>query len=446
MKKYLLLFLLSFVIPQGLQVIFAQEQKTDSIWSLQKCISYALEHNISVQKLALTSETNKVNVEQAKAGRNPSLNASVGQTFSWSRPLNNELKYDKYSGYNNTDVAINSNVTLYSGNKINNTIKQSDLTFQAGEYDTETQKESISLNILSAYLQVLYDEEEIKNSKQQIESLSQQLTLAEARMKLGAISRSDYLQVKSELASEKQTLAVNEGQLSTDKVSLMQLMEFPVTSTFEIIHPDFTAGIIQQRIVDAKSLYDTALVIKPQIKSAELNQKVAEIGVDIAKASQYPTLSLSGSLGSGYANSIPLSYGYQMGNKISPSLGLTLSIPISQNKEISSKIQTAKIQTKQAELNTENTKNALRKSIEQACVDVTSAEKKYEAGNESYNAALESAQVAAEKYAQSLINSTDYLVQKTNLIKAENQLLQYKYNLIFSYKTLDFYLGKSLAL
>ncbi|MDP4228326.1 MAG: TolC family protein, partial [Bacteroidota bacterium] len=303
-----------------------------------------------------------------------------------------------------------------------------------------------SLNILSAYLQVLYDEEQVKNSQQQIESLSQQLALAEARMKLGAISKSDYLQVKSELASEKQTLAENEGQLSTDRVSLMQLMEFPVSDVFEIAHPDFTANIIQKRLVDAKSLYDTSLVIKPQIKSAELNQKVAEIGVDIAKANQYPTLSLSGSLGSGYNNSTPLSYGYQMGNKISPSIGLTLSIPISQNKEISSKIQTAMIQTKQAELTTENTKNALRKSIEQACVDVTSATKKYEASNESYNAALESSQVAAEKYAQSLINSTDYLVQKTNLIKAENQLLQSKYNLIFSYKTLDFYLGKPLAL
>lgn len=446
MKKYLLLFLLCVVTPQGLQTVFAQEQKTDSIWSLQKCISYALEHNISVQKLALTSETNKVYAEQAKASKNPSLSASVGQSFSWSKPLNNELKYGKYSGYNNTNVEINSNVTLYNGNKINNTIKQSDLAFQAGEYDTQTQKENISLNILSAYLQVLYDEEQIKNSQQQIESLSQQLTLAEARLKLEAISKSDYLQVKSELASEKQTLAENEGQLSTDKVSLMQLMEFPVSDVFEIAHPDFTASIIQKRLVDAKNLYDTALVIKPQIKSAELNQKVAEIGVDIAKANQYPTLSLSGSLGSGYNNNTPLSYGYQMGNKISPSIGLTLSIPISQNKEISSKIQTAMIQTKQAELTTENTKNALRKSIEQACVDVTSASKKYEASSESYNAALESSQVAAEKYAQSLINSTDYLVQKTNLIKAENQLLQSKYNLIFSYKTLDFYLGRPLAL
>lgn len=446
MKKYLLLFLLCILTPYGIQTIFAQEQKKDSTWSLQKCISYALEHNISVQKLALTSETNKVYAEQAKASKNPSLSASVGQSFSWNRPLNNDLKYGKYSGYNNTNVEVNSNVTLYNGNKINNTIKQSDLTFQAGEYDTQTQKEGISLNILSAYLQVLYDEEQVKNSQQQIESLSQQLTLAEARMKLGAISKSDYLQVKSELASEKQTLAENEGQLSTDKVSLMQLMEFPVSDVFEIAHPDFTANIIQKRLVDAKSMYDSALVIKPQIKSAELNQKVAEIGVDIAKANQYPILSLSGSIGSGYNNNTPLSYGYQMGNKISPSIGLTLSIPISQNKEISSKIQTARIQTKQAELTTENTKNALRKSIEQACVDVTSASKKYEASNESYNAALESSQVAAEKYAQSLINSTDYLVQKTNLIKAENQLLQSKYNLIFSYKTLDFYLGRPLAL
>jgi outer membrane protein len=445
MKKFLLLFIIGIAAQFSFSAL-AQEQKTDSVWSLQKCIAYAMEHNISVQKLVLTSKTNELTVEQAKASRNPSLNASIGQSFSWSKTLGNNMKYGQYSGNNNTDFELNSSVTLYNGNKINNTIKQSDIAYQAGQFDTETKKESISLSILTAYIQVLYDEEQIKNSQQQIESLNQQLSLAEERMKLGAISKSDYLQVKSELASEKQTLAENEGQLSTDRVTLMQLMELPVNENFEIIHPNFATNINENRSVNAKDIYDTALGIKPQIKSAELNQKAAEIGVDLAKASQYPTLSLSGSLSSGYYNSIALSYGTQVSNRITPAIGLTLSIPIYQNKEISTKIQTAQIQTQQAELNTIDTQNALRKSIEQACVDVISAEKKYEASIESQNSAQESYQVASEKYTQNLINSTDFLVQKTNLIKAENQLLQSKYNLLFSYKTLDFYLGKSLTL
>ncbi|HEY9125336.1 MAG TPA: TolC family protein, partial [Bacteroidales bacterium] len=214
-------------------------QVTDSVWTLPKCIDYAMQKNISIQQKALTNETNRINANQAKAMRIPSLNAAVSQNFQWSRSFDNaNSTYGKYSSSDGTNYSLNSSLRLFNGFKTTNDIKQAELNYQAGNYDVETLKEAISLNVLDAYLQVLYSEEQVKNSEKQIESTSHQLTLSEERLKLGSISRADYLQVNSQLATEKLTLANAQNQLAVNRVSLMQLMELPVSSSFAIEHPD----------------------------------------------------------------------------------------------------------------------------------------------------------------------------------------------------------------
>jgi len=441
--------ILSIIFSILLQWLFAKEvlgQKKDTVWTLQSCIQYALQQNIQVQKSSLTNDINKVNADQARESRFPSLNASASQNFSWSKPLGLDGKYSNYAGQNSSSFGINSNVTLYNGGKIRNSIKQADINYQAGQYDVETMKESISLNILNAYLQILYAEEQVKNSEKQVEVTADQLRLAEERVKLGSISNADYLQVKSQLASEKQTLANAQSTLDIDRVTLMQLMEIPVTPNFYIVHPEFNNLISTSRSSKADSIYNIALGIKPQIKSADLNKQSAALAVDIAKAGYQPQLSLNGDISTGYNNSYGVAYDYQVSNRITPSVGLTLSIPIYQNRQARSKVDIAKINTQNAELSETDTKNQLRKAIEQACVDVSTAEKKFLASLEDYNANQESFEVASEKFNQGLLNSVDYLVQKTNLITAESNLLQAKYNLIFSNKILDFYSGVPLTL
>ncbi|MDP4208128.1 MAG: TolC family protein [Bacteroidota bacterium] len=446
MKKTNITMALILLLALKFGPVNAQQTPADSAWSLQKCIQYALKENISVRKSGLVTETNQVNADQAKALRYPSVNASIGQNFGWSRSFS-AGGFGSYSNSNNTNYAVNSSVTLYNGNRIQNNMKQTDLMYQAGQYDTETTKENISLNILNAYLQVLYAEEAVKNAEKQIVSTTEQLRLADERLQLGAISKSDYLTVKSELASEKQTLANAQSTLAIDKVALMQLMDLPVTSSFSIVHPDFGTSINKNQQPVADEVYKKALGIKPQVKSAELNQQIAALNVEMAKGSQMPLVSLSGGLSTGYSNAYTgIGYGSQVGNRITPTLGLSVSIPIYQNKELRSKISIAQIGTKTAELSTLDTRNQLRKSIEQACVDVTSAEQQFEASLDGFDAATESYNVADEKLKQGVINSVDFLIQKTSLITAESKLLQAKYNLIFSYKTLDFYTGASLTL
>ncbi len=419
-------------------------QNDTSAWSLNKCIEHALQQNISVQKTALNIETNAAYLEQSKASRFPSLSASVSENFSWSRQFQNG-GYGAYSSSNSTNANVNSSVRLYNGFKIQNTIKQDELALNTSKLNLETTKESVSLNVLDAYLQVLYAEEQVKNSEKQVESTSGQLQMAEERMRLGAISRADYLQVKSELASEYLTLANAQKLLTMNKVNLMQLMELPTSSNFSIVSPDFTNVTLQLRNPSVDSVYNEALLKKPQIKSAAIDRQMANLDISIARASYLPTLSLNAGVSTAYAYP-GLDFSTQIKNRITPSVGLTLSIPIFQNKQAKTSITVAKIGSRNAELSELNTRNQLRKEIEQACVDVISAEKQYQASLEKFASTEEAYNVSLEKYNQGLLNSVDFLIQRTKFIAAESDLIQAKYNLVFSNKTLDFYSGEALSL
>ncbi len=444
MKRVFIFCLIQLLIPVLLPVLLVG-QDNDSIWTLNECMDYALRQNISVRKYELNSETNLVNLEQAKAGRFPSVSASAGQNFSWSRSTDSSGIYGNYNGSDGASFGINSSVRLYNGMRTENSIKQSALSYNASLFDIETVKESVSISILNAYLQVLYAEEQVKNSEKQIESTTGQLQLAAERLALGAISKSDYLMVKSELAGEKLTLANAQSLLITNRVNLMQLMDLPVTNNFRIEHPDLKEKITVFKNLNTDSIYNIALETKPQIKSAAINKEIADLDILIAKAAYQPSLSLSGGISTGYSSNNNSAFADQVQNRAIPSVGLSLSVPIYQNGQARSGVALAKIGSQNAELETLNTKNQLRKEVEQACADVLSANMKYEASLDRYNAAKEAYNVAEEKYTVGLLNSIDFLIQKTNLINAESELLQSEYNLVFSYKILDFYMGKSLV-
>ena len=443
MRKLILRFTFSIAIIgacQGNSLIGQQ----DSIWTLEKCINHALNRNIQVRKSELSNKQYQVYDEQAKAQRFPSANASISQNFNWSKSTATGVT--GLTGNNGSNVSVNSGVTIFNASKLTNLIKQADLSIESGRYSLETTKESISLNILDAYLQILYAEEQVQNAEKQIVSTKSQLDLAEERFMLKAISQSDFAQVKSQLASEKLTFANSQSQLLIAKVTLEQLMELPVTDNFKIAHPYIAESLNQNRVPDVKSVYETALGIKPQIKNAAINKEISSYDEKIARSGLFPTLSASAGISSGYTSLNSSTYFGQINNSVYPSVGFSLSIPIYQKKQVKTSIAVAKIGYENADLSEIDTKNALRKSIEQACVDVTSAQIKYEASKENYSATLEAANLSDEKFKQGVINSVDYLVSKTNLIVAESELLQSKYNLIVSYKIMDYYLGIPLSL
>ena len=434
------LILATATIPNS----FAQEKN----WSLDNCINYALENNIQVKKAILSTNSSEVQSNQARANRLPSVNATVHQNFGWDKSLDTQTgEYGNLSGSNTTSYSINSSVTLFNGFKLQNTIKQSELNFKATQFYAETVKESVQMNILNAFLQVVYTQEQMKNAEKQLDATGEQLNLAKERFELGAISRSDYLQIESQLASEKLTLANAESQLSMAKVNLMQLMELPVTDDFNIASPDIDALVQQEQDFSATNIYELALKLKPQIKNASLNTESAKLDTDIARSGLLPSVSMDAGLGTGYSSlNSGFNYPTQLNNSINPSLGVTLSIPIFQKKQVKTNIELAKIGVNSAQLDEIDTRNQLRKEIEQACADALAAKSEFQASSDKLRAANESYQVSEEKFKLGALNSVDFLFEKTNLITAESQLLQSKFNLVFSNKIIDFYKGVPLTL
>jgi len=455
MKIRLSAFILSILlsITSG---SFLKAQK--KVWSVDDCIQYALDKNIQVQKALVSNNINEQELLLAKSAWYPSLSGSARQNYAWNNvnvtdPTTGSTT-TVFKGTNGTNFSASSGMTVYNGSRIRNGVKQSEANYEADKYNTEVIRETVSLNILNAYLQVLYAEEQVKNNNDQISSLVEQLNLADERLKLGVIANSDYLQVKSQLATEKQTLATAQSQLAINRISLMQLMEFPIANDFQIVHPNLDSLINQKRTPDPVEVYQTALGIKPEVKNAELSKKSSQISIDIAKAGHYPNIALNGGITTSYSDyqtSFSTSYkpgtsfGSQLSNNISPSIGLSASIPIYLNRQVRTNVEVAKYNLNTAELNEFNTKDILRKEIEQSCQDVVSSQIEYEASVEAYKAVKESYDVASEKYNQGIMSSVDFLIQKTSFIAAESSFLQSKYRLIFSYKVLDFYSGQPLS-
>jgi len=441
--RFSVLIISSLLIITSVTCLEAQKK----VWSIDDCIQYALEKNIQVKQAQVSNDINGIELNYAKSAWYPSLSGSARQNFSWSNQVNNATGATVFKGSDGTNISLNSGMTVFSGNRIHNNVKQSEINYEASKYNTEVIKETVSLNVLNAYLQVLYAEEQVKNNNSQISSLEQQLNLAGERFKLGAIANSDYLQVKSQLATEKQTLAAAQSQLAINRITLLQLMELTEPGEFAIEHPNLDSLINQKRIPDPKEVYQIALGVKPEVKNAEFNKQSTRIGIEIAKSGFFPNVSASAGVSTLYSSgSISgSSFGYQFKNNISPTIGLSASIPIYLNKQVRTNVAIAKKNTDNAELNEYNVKNQLRKVIEQSCQDVTSSQIEYESSVEAYNAVKESFDVASEKYFQGLMNSVDFLIQKTTYIAIESALLQSKYRLIFSYKVLDFNTGLPLS-
>jgi outer membrane protein len=419
----------------------------NKVWTVDDCIQYALEKNIQVQQAQVSNDIYGIDLNYAKSAWYPSLSGSARQNFSWSNPFNSIPGATVFAGSNGTNISLSSGITLFNGNRIRNNVKQSEINFEASGYNTEVIRENVSLSVLNAYLQVLFAEEQVNNAVDQISSLEEQLNLAAERLKLGAIANSDFLQVKSQLATEKQTVATAESQLAINRITLMQLMELTEPGNFSIQHPNLDSLVNQKLVPDPKEVFQIALGIKPEVKNAELGKKSSQIGIKLAKAGLFPDLSLNAGISTLYSsNSVSgSSFGSQIENNASPAIGLTASIPIYLNRQVRTNVEIAKKNSENAELNEFNIKNQLRKAIEQACQDVISSQINYEASMEAYNAVKETYDVASEKYNQGIMNSVDFLIQKTAYITSESTLLQSKYRLIFSYKVLDFYSGRPLS-
>lgn len=440
MKIYITILFIALLSPL---VLLAQTQP----FSLEDCIEYALENSTDIDRSQNDVVLQSAYLEQSKASRLPNLQLGINQQLT-STGNYNSIDGEWNRNSNSTlNASFNSQITLYNGAKIKNTISQSKINLESAEISIQAERELISLNILSFYMDALLARENLKNSQLQLEATQKQLAYAEAKSEAGVLSRSDLLYIKSQLASDKTSKIEAESNMRIALVSLMQIMNMPINDNFNIQQPDIENIIKQNSEYNSETVYNVALGIQPNIQTAELNVKSAEIGVEIAKSGVLPSLTLNGGLATGYGSNISnVNLGEQFSNSINPYVGLSLSIPIYQRKQVKTQIKTAQIQTNNAMLELTDMKNNLRKYIEQACTDERTAQSNYAALMDQLEAEQESYDVASEMFFQGMVNSVDFLLSKNNLIIAENKFTQAKYTLVLQNKIVEYYLGEPIEL
>ena len=421
----------------------------DLLFTLEECINYALENSTTIGRAGNQVESQSSYLEQAKAERGPNLMMSGSETLSSRNSYMASNPGDGWERENSSylDLGLSSSLTLYNGAKLKNAVQQGKTNLLAAESDIQTQEELISLEVLSAYIYVLYYKEQVKNSESQLEATEMQLEQASARKEAGVMSPSDYLNIKSQYSSDRTSLTASQSDLRIGLVSLMQLMNMPASSAFDIVDPDIESLLIQETETDASMVYNVALGLQPGLKTAELDLESAGLDIKLAKADALPSLSLTGGINSWYSNTLTgISLGEQISRQINPNAGLTLSIPIYQRKKVKNNVRQAEIQYENYQYNLVDIKNDLRKAIEQACTDALTTQSLFDSNSEQLKAEQESYRLAEEMFAQGLLNSVDYMTSKNNLTAAENKLSQAKYNMVLQNRIVNYYLGDPIKL
>jgi outer membrane protein len=418
-------------------------------WTFRQCLDTALQRNISVNQSRMANELNKVNLEQAKSNRIPSLSANANEALNFGKNVDPTTNTFVTEGYHSTNLGVSSSYNLFNGLQNANTIRENRLNVQAGQSDIEKMKNDVTLNITIGYLQVLLYTETLAVAKSQEEATNTLLDRTEKMVNAGKLPESDLLEMKSQLATNNLAVINQQNLLDLAKVTLMQLMEIPITPDFEVEAPvmDESMTLVLQ---SNEEIYQKALTVLPQITSASLRTSASMMGLKVSQGAHWPRVTLGANLNTNYASSRkqgssvnPEGYPFfeQIWDNLGQSFSMGISIPIYSNRQIRSNIDRDKINLITTRLNEQNVKNVLRKNVEQTYTDMRASVKKYEATRQQV-AAVESVYKSAEKkYMVGVMSATDFLTQKNSLTQSQSNLVQAKYDYIFKRKILDFYQG-----
>ncbi len=444
----LLIFIFTILFLPG-TVLYAQQKP----WTFQQCVDTAIQRNITLNQTRLTNEVNKVNLQQSKANKIPDLSSSIIEAGNFGKNINPVTNQYVVQTYNSTNFGINSSLNLFSGLQNSRTIKQGGVIVNAGNYDIESAKNDVTLSITSAYLQVLFSHEILDAANSQADATKAQVDRTQKQVDAGLVPELNLYQIQAQLATDKLAVVNAQGQLDLARVTLMQLMEVPVMDSFDVVKPVIAepSVLLQGR---SEQLYQTALTVRPEIASASLRTKSALMGIDINKGGYWPRLNLGGNISTNFATSSASTsevnptkqpFFSQLWDNLGAGLSLNLAIPIYSNRLYKSNVDRAKINALNVQLAEQNTKNQLRKNIEQASTDLKNAINKYSATRDQLASAEVSYKSIEKKFDVGLVTAIDYLVEKNNYTQALSNSIQAKYDYVFKSKILDFYVGKEIT-
>lgn len=422
-------------------------------WNLQKCIDYALQQNITIRKNRLNAQSAEVDVKTAKASLFPSLSASVSQRIV-NRPNSetntiingdNITSSQSKTSYNGS-YGIDANWTLYNGSKRLNTLKQQRLNNRIAELSVAQSENSIEESITQVYVQILYAAEAVKVNESTLEVSKAEYERAQALFAAGSIAKSDLAQLEAQVSTDKYQVVTAQATLQDYKLQLKQLLELDGEEEMNLYIPALSDENVLSPLPTKADVFHAALTIRPEIEASKLDVKASELDINIARSGYIPTLSLSAGIGSTNANGNDFTFGEQIKQNWNNSLGLTVSIPIFNNRQTKSAIQKAKLQKQTSELSLLDEQKTLYKTIEGLWLDANSAQQRYVAAVEKLKSTQTSYDLIQEQFNLGMKNTVELLTEKNNLLSAQQETLQAKYMAILNTQLLKFYQGEKITL
>ncbi|WP_022825007.1 TolC family protein [Hymenobacter norwichensis] len=468
----------------------AASQVATGPWTLQRAIDYALENNLTVRQNQLTAENGGAILRQSKAALLPTANLNGTQTWNYGQGVNPLTFAFQNQTTRSNNFSGSTQVTLFQGFQLRNTIKRNTLDYQASLGDIQKSRNDLSLNIASQFLQLVLAEELIRSNQTRLNSTQQQVERTQKLLKAGSVAESNLLDSQAQLASDELSVITAQNQRDIARLQLMQLMNLDEASQGgfqiqvpELADPDEQAPLSE----DPATTYQTALTLLPEIKTAELRVRSAEATVDVARGAYLPRLVFGGSVFTGYSSArtvtsvgndstarkttffveqpgggpiIPLNvllyqrntttlspnYWDQIDQNLGRQLQFSLNIPILNGLQVRTNVQRSLIGVQQARLNAEQVRLTLRQSIQQAYADALAAQRQFGASRRQVEALTTAYRNAEIRFNNGLLNGTEFNIAKNNLATAESTMIQNKYQFIFRRKVLDFYQGRPLAL
>ena len=416
-------------------------------WSLRECCDYAIEHNISIKQQQNQCRQQEVQLSTARNSRLPDLSASASQNFSFGRGLTAANTYSN-TNTSSTSFQLGTSVPLFTGFQIPNQIKMNQLNLEAATADLEKAKNDIRLQVAQAYVQILYDMEIGDVARRQVTIDSMQVVRLQALVDNGKAAEATLSQQKATLANSHLTATQADNNTRLAILTLTQLLELPTPEDFGIVRPDLSTisdGSLAALSPDA--IYAEALGLKPEIAAQQLRLQAYNRNIKIAQAGYYPTLSLSGGLGTNYYTTSGFtsdSFGEQLKNNFSQYIGLNLSIPIFNRFQTRNNVRTARISLENQQLQLDNTKKTLYKEIQQVYCNALNAQTKAQSSQEALASSLDAFKLMQAKYENGKATITEFNESKNNYLKSESDLVQARYELLYQQALIEFYRGRDL--
>lgn len=404
-------------------------------WTLDECINYAMENNLTLKLSKLKQQSAQEDVLQSKAALLPTLSASTNQGVGYS-PFDN-TGADK--AYYNGSYNVNAQWTVWNGGQNTNTVKQNKLTEEQAELSTNVTANSLQEQITKLYVQILYMSEAIEVNRQSLETSKKNEERGQQMVEVGKMSKADLAQLTAQRASSEYSIVESETQLAKYKLQLKQALDLDAGTAFDVAIPSTSDQQALSDIPSLTSVFEAAMTQRPEIKNARLGIESSNLQMKIAKAGSLPTVTLNGGIGTSTNSMSSLAWGSQMKNNFDLSASVGVSVPIFDSRRTKTNVNKARIAQEQAHVNYDNEQHDLYCTVEELWLDAVNNQQKFRSALATVESEQESYNLLNEQFNLGLKNIVELLTGKDKLLTAQQNKLQSKYTTILSQQLLKFY-------